>query len=1120
MNLAHVIANQRRASDPTTHVWVSASAGSGKTTVLVARLLRLLLNDQPSIAPHRILCLTYTKAAAMEMRLRLMKTLMQWAGMTAHDLHQALSQQLGETPTESTLERARSLFAQISDDPDGLRIHTLHAFCQSILARFPLESGISPGFVALDEIEAQQVLHRAIENLWQRADGQSWCKAKIWAEQYYNLHSLPGILKDLLYDWPDIGAVIAAAGGEDAYWQHCFSALQVPEDAEIIWQNIFADAQIPRAALIAWAEKFSLPELVDFLSLTENNRRRERERYFSLFLTNKHEARKKFPTKKMRAAIGDTYADDLMREQARLLACLDQAKQQRLALASAAMGLITARLATAYAEAKTERSALDFADLIHATNRLLQDEMASRWVHYKLDGGIDHILVDEAQDTAPQQWQIIEKLTSEFFAGTAAERPRSLFVVGDPKQSIYSFQGAVSRLFQSLHHYFSQQAKDAQLPWADVPLSYSFRTANNLLALVDKTFVNQSHALHNHHQEIQHQAVDIGRMGMARIYPAINKPDKQIFVPWDISTDDGLQKQNQALAENIAQTIAEWLASGRLISHTGQPVMPKDIFILLQQRASLADALLAALHNAKVPAAGSDRLKLTDATAVQDLITFCQFLLLPQDDMNLAQLLRSPFINLPESILEKIAYHRGNHSLFYALSQSPETKAIHHYLQEFLSHVDQNQTYDLLANILSLPCPACPDGSGMMALHQRLGKECDDPVTEFLQLAQREGKANAPLSLQAFIHWINQSNIEIKREMSQQTANAVRVLTVHGAKGLEAPIVILADASELPHESGRHKTRAVKAPLAIPHFLFAPDSNSESAVFDRSDDNAEQAAEYQRLLYVAMTRAEHELHIFGKSPGKDGIKPHSWYAQIATAAIALGAAEDHYGILHYGATPQTMDIDLPSAPTTEANPWQNILPITTVKSPPRIQSVTEFLSAKYPFLAHGTASAINTAERGTIMHRLFEYLPQLPSAEQTAAAQRYLQQQQPELSISEQQSWIAEVLQILHHPEYAVFFSHAGRAEMTLAGDWQNHRLIGKLDRVVITENQILLLDFKTSMNPPDTANLPPQYVEQLKIYAHFLQEIYPNIPIQAGILWTAIPRLDWLTDEKQSAVA
>lgn len=1118
MSIAAAQTLQQRASNPAAHTWVSASAGSGKTTVLVNRLLRLLLGDEttPPTAPHRILCLTYTKAAAMEMRVRLEKILAEWATTEATVLQNKLSNLTGEQPSQDMISRARALFARVTDDPNGLRIQTIHAFCQSVLARFPIEANVMPGFTALDEYQAAPLFAAALDRAWHSDESTAWRAAKDFLGARYALSQLRSILPGLVRDWPEMPDVIENAGGEDAYWRACFTALNAPEDAKEIWAGQFENDVLPMDFLRAWWKHKPNEKLEKFMALSSREREETRYNYLQLFLTADMLPRKRLLDKTMQQHFAVAQLESALAEQDRLLALVQKSKDQKLAQSSAAMALCTARVAAAYQQIKSERGVLDFADLITRTRQLLTADGMDAWVHYRLDGGIDHILLDEAQDTAPAQWQIIRALSEEFFVDQGrTERPRSLFVVGDLKQSIYSFQGADAELFHALQVDFAARAEAAQAEFQIVPLSHSFRTAENLLQLVDTVFADghHTHALHGDNGTIQHHSIHTAREGAARIYPPVMAVKKQKFEGLLVRGDDETEYgHNARLAAQIATRVADWLKQKRAVAGTAQAIQPRDIMILLQQRTTLADMLLSALRAAGVPVLGNDRLQLLDAVAVQDLICFCQFLLLPNDDLNLAQLLRSPFIDLNETMLGELAMRRAKgQSLWSALRENAGAQKIYDYLHDWLARADILTAYQTLAGMLALPCPAAH--SGMAALHARLGTEFDDAVHEFLQLALREGDADQPLGLQAFLDWITRTEIEIKRDMAQHDENAVRILTVHGAKGLEAPVVILADASEIPNKPAR----AVVSDLPAPYFLYAPSKDAEGPAFDRSGAVAARAAEHQRLLYVALTRASHELHVFGKASTKGEMKDNNWYDQILSAAQRMDAWSDESDIWHYGADDVFVSAnELPQALAIKSG-W--LTSQTAIAAPEILRpiAVTE-LAQRGVKTAGKIAADPDARQRGVIIHRLLELLPNVAEAQRADAAERFLSRELPKLDPAKIQTWSAEVLRVIHAPETAAFFGPNARAEVTISGQYQNIPVIGTVDRFYVTDSELGILDFKTGTAADGT--MPEAYARQLQIYAKLLSEIYPGRAMRVGILWTASLQFQALQVESLAAAA
>jgi len=1105
---------QRTASNPAHHVWVAASAGSGKTSVLVARLQRLLLGDDqtPPTRPHRILCLTYTKAAAMEMRVRLEKRLLEWATMTATALDQSLKQLTGGNPTEKMRRRARELFAEISDEAKGLHIQTIHSFCQSVLARFPIEAGVMPGFAALDESQSGQLLAFALDEVFQEEEPAAWGAAKHWLQDRYSFAQLRTLLPGLLRDWPNAAVAVGSAGGEDAYWHACFARLNVPEDETALWRDALADKNLPLGFLRAWLEISPNPTLQNFLESGMEDRIASSNDYCQLFLTRDHEPRKNFPSKKLAQAL-DTHADQAAHEQQRLFNIIQKVKDQRLAVASAAMGLLLARTAGVYQRIKDARCALDFQDLITRTQQLLDIQDMGAWVHYKLDAGIDHILLDEAQDTAPDQWRVIARLMEEFFAGQGrTEFPRRLFVVGDPKQSIYSFQGADAAVFHAYAEDIAVRAVAAQMPLEIVPLSHSFRTAGNLLSLVDEVFHTAAHrtALQGSPEPIRHESIHADLIGRMRLYPPMSAaaPTKNegLVIP-NLEEDD--LAHNAHVAAELACTVADWIAQRRWVAGTGRAIQPRDILILLQQRTTFAGLLLSALRTAGVPVAGNDRLKLLDMAAVQDILSFCRFLLLLEDDLNLAQLLRSPFIDMSEDLFAEIAGARAKHqTLWQALNENPRGHDITNYLRARLARTDLDTPYDTLMAILSLKCPTA--SSGWQALHARLGPDVDDPIRELLHLALREGQTDAPLGLEAFVDSLLHSGTVIKRDLAQPHENAVRILTVHGAKGLEAPVVILADAGELPHMHGGKRARAVPFSGAAPYFLFAPDKTYEGPAFDRSASHEARRDEHQRLLYVALTRAANEIHVFGKASAKGEVKEHSWYQQIKSAMERRDAQPTADGILEEGTEVTFVanaheDVSEPAAhPSIWLPRADEILPEISILQP---VAVTEL--ARHSAQKQGSGITNPAAvQRGTLMHRLLELLPGLGDENaQKSAAERFLLRQMPRLDATARQQWIAEVLRVIHAPETSAFFGPDARAEVAISGVWQGTPVIGTVDRLYVTESELGILDFKTSELPPE--QVPKSYARQLEIYAAVLGEIYPGRRIRAGILWTAVGRMD-----------
>ena len=495
-------AQQRRAADPARSVWVEASAGTGKTQVLSDRVLRLLLNGVP---PGRILCLTYTKAAAVEMSSRIAGRLSRWAVAGDDDLHKELSKLLGSLPEKhkdyARLEaQARKLFAVLLDTPGGMKIQTIHSFCQEVLKRFPLEAKVSPYFEVMDDrtaAEAMDDIKRALLQKIETAPESRAGQALAYLTRNVSEFQFPNIMNSIAAGRNKIVRLFAAYGDAGAVIDELSRRLNVGEKdtAEGLTEAFMA--RIDRAETLrlieAWrhggvkdkakAEKLAAVSEAGFPAEMYEN-------YKTAFLTQKGEPYAKAgdrETLKHYAALPESAAA----EAERILALEDKLKSVRLLASTRAVLFLAEDLISGYTRFKKVRSKMDYEDLIVLTRALLENRAVADWVLFKLDGGIDHVLIDEAQDTSPDQWAIVKALTADFFAGEGAgEAVRTVFAVGDRKQSIYSFQGADPRGFDEMRKYFAAQSAN----FDQIHLDVSFRSTAAVLDTVNELFRDEAAA--------------------------------------------------------------------------------------------------------------------------------------------------------------------------------------------------------------------------------------------------------------------------------------------------------------------------------------------------------------------------------------------------------------------------------------------------------------------------------------------------------------------------------------------------------------------------------------------------------------------------------------------------
>lgn len=1134
-NQATATVSQGIAARPGQSVWVSASAGSGKTRVLVNRLLRLLLpspdGKQMGSPASKILCLTFTKAGAAEMALRVQKRLRDWVVSSDGDLEKDLRDlHEGKDVSPAMMVAARKLFADVLETPEGLKIMTIHSFCQSVLGRFPVEAGLPPYFTMMDESEAHDLLHNLLDQVLESLGSHP-------EHPFYRIFDLllsnlslqdlkVAIAKVLneplqLRDWMEKSGGTVQNGR--ALILNSFG-LSPESDASALFAQACEDAAFPAQALRDAAANFKdNGPILHWLSLTPEDRVVQFDAYYDAFFTQAGKPRTTF----IKFAEKDPVSGSvLLNEIARLSQLLETQAAIRQADYTSGLLLLASAVQEAYTAEKLQRGVLDYNDLILRTLALLQaGENAVAWVHYKLDEGLHHILVDEAQDTNPEQWEIIRFLCEEFFSGGDAheDTDRSVFVVGDEKQSIYSFQRADLASFDRMRNHFQVRVTQARKIFEQVPLPVSFRTTPPVLLLTDLVFDTPADRLAlglPPDKPLRHFSSRATEAGHIELWPLISDEKKPRDDEWVLPLGgDDTRKAIVICASNIANAIQFWLQKGDVLPSTGKPVQAGDILILVQRRNALVGHLVKELKSRNIPVSGVDRMVLNDQLAVQDLLAVMQFALMPDDDFTLACVLKSPLIGISEDDLLALCLNRPG-SLYERVKADPQWARAAAYLDDQIKGARDEDAFAFLQRVLSRPCPASADGSGLKAIVQRLGPDMIDPIEELLQQAMQEFSLSRDFGLQRFLQRQTQSDRDIKREMDQGR-DEVRIMTVHASKGLEAPIVILPDTVSYP-DKGK-VDRMVwpdRTSLTVP--LWAPDSSAQSPAFDqaRSVLFAKAQQEYRRLLYVALTRAKDRLYVMGYK----GVRPKEmpqdcWYSLIKNGFRQIAGHQedaDHKLIYSTQGNAKSVKARAQSAthPVTALPRWiadaapeppDPVRPLQPSKpsSPqPQMNSPVLMRADQHRF------------KRGLLTHTLFEILPELPIDRRENAALHYIAKHGTDLASEIRQEILREVMAILNDERFAPVFGPGSMAEVPITGmipvDNRETSLVsGQIDRLVVLPDHILIVDFKTNRpSPRDAHDIPPLYIEQLRLYAAVLRAIYPNRLISCALLWTDQPLL------------
>ena len=1105
---ARADARQREASDPAVSAFVAASAGSGKTKLLIDRLLRLMIGDAD---PARILCLTFTKAAAAEMALRLQKMLGRWVTLDDAALREELKAR-GIVPTAAAMERARALFAIVLDLPGGMRIETIHAFCQSLLRRFPLEAALPPHFRLLEDADGHAELLAAREHAMGHADVAALeATAGLVSDAGYGK-----LLADMRPRTEALRPILALPA--DLRLERLKRALGVSgEDADLVRDAVIWDER-PLRDVIARYKKHGTPgeitladNLFGWLNLPPELREEHWPVWCGFFLKDKGERRAPGAFCKGKWSKGESgIAEVFAAECDRVFAVEDDRRALQIATATNALLTLAKPALAGFERRKLAGGLLDYNDLITRTSALLLDP-GTAWVLFKLDGGLDHVLLDEVQDTSPEQWAIAGALTAEFFAGEAArDAKRTVFAVGDRKQSIYSFQGADPAGFDEWRERMKARVTGSGGVFRDTELDVSFRSTSAVLSLVDAVFADPLAAagVVLPGETLRHEADRSLHAGRVTVWPLVPPPEQPPLEPWAVADrNHGLTTAPQRLADGLAHWISAQIGTAMLPSR-GRALEAGDVLVLVRRRDDFARALVRRLKALGVPVAGLDRLYLTDQPAVQDLLALCDTLLLPEDDLSLACVLTSPIGGLTDDDLMALAIGREG-SLWSALRargpERPHWERARAFIEALLGRVDFIPPHTLLVEALG------PLGARARLLG-RLGPEAAEPIDELLSASLAHAAAHPP-SLQGFVHWLRQSGAEVKRQ-AEEAGRTVRIMTVHGAKGLQAPLVILPDTTSLP-PSG---SGLVWPEQGLP--LWSPRAELRSAAVDRvlARDRQADLEEYNRLLYVALTRAEDQLLVCGWQT-RHAIKDESWYECVRRGMAALGPSEidladvgepwDGMVLMHE--TPQRtapkLSPPLADAEAVSIPPWAGSppgwiptdLPTEPSRPAPLAPSRPDGAAlGPVPAASSPLAGGLGAAERGTLIHRLLQHAPSLPPAERDAALRRYA------VSAGATAEIAAEVAAILDHPDLAPLFGPDGRAEQPLTGFVGGAIVSGIVDRVAILPHEIVLADFKTHREPPLTAEATPVlYLRQMACYRAVLSELFPDRPVRCCLVWT-----------------
>jgi ATP-dependent helicase/nuclease subunit A len=1133
-----VRATQARASDPAASAFVSANAGSGKTHVLVQRVIRLLLDGVP---PEKILCVTFTKAAAANMAERVFSTLGHWVTLDDAALDNAIMEAGIARPHAKLRMTARKLFACALETPGGLKVQTIHALCTRLLQQFPFEANVPARFAVLDDRDQNEMMERANLRVFLDASrdpdsaiGRALNVAMANAADvtFKDVVREACLSRDHFMAWTD------AAGSADAATAQMSAALGVdPSDTIADTERAIVDGpNLPRsrwddiAAVLDTGSKSDQNQASQLREALVFTGSAQVDEYLGVFLTDERAPRKTVVTKKF-ADNNPVIANLFEQEGARIGPLIERRRAVTVRDRTEALLHIATAAAANYRREKQERGLLDYDDLIDKTLEML-DRVSSGWVHYKLDRGVDHVLIDEAQDTSPRQWDIVAHIISEFTSGEGARDgvTRTIFAVGDEKQSIFSFQGAAPREFADKRLHFQNRFRAAGLKFDPISFTYSFRSGESVLRAVESAFqVEEVYRSITSDRDGMpaHEALTDAGPSLIDLWE-LQLPDKKDDIEGWRAPFDGVSAASPEvkLAKRIQAEIKRLVESGTMTGSTGarRPLRYGEVLVLVRRRGNAFDAVIQALKHANIPVAGADRLKLTEHIAIIDLMNLADALLLPQDDLALAVALKSPLFGLGDDDLFKLAWQRKG-SLREALNHHAATdekfKETIRRLEECEQRFATDTPFAFYAWLLG-------GDRGRQRILRRLGPEANDAIDEFLELALGYER-KAPASLQGFMAWLRTADLEVKRDM-EISRNEVRVMTVHGAKGLEAPVVFLVDTTSSPSDTQRLRL------IRLPRGNAAP--NAPGVVVwagKKADDPPAVAAarmamlsetedEYRRLLYVAMTRAADRLIVGGCMPGNmNAVRKFSWYDLIVkglgNCSLHLHEFDTRDGVVKRYSRPG----DVMAATGAAAPPMTSALtalPSWLHTPAPPEAAAERLLRPSDPAEDEGhrfrtdesLQARARALRRGTLVHRLLQSLPDIASDRRHAAALAYLGRNAGGWTDGEREALAEQVLALIADPRFGPVFGAGSRAEVAIVGrlDRPGRPLVsGQIDRLVVTPSEVLIVDYKTNHAPPALpAQAPPGYVRQVALYRAVLQKLYPERPVRAALLWTETPEL------------
>ncbi|MFT5703482.1 MAG: ATP-dependent helicase/nuclease subunit A [Rickettsiales bacterium] len=1101
---------QNSASNPANSVFVSASAGSGKTKVLTDRVLRLLLDG---VSPAKILCLTFTKVAAMQMQNKIFSELEKWAICGEEDLQNSLTKFSDQAPSSAQLKIARKLFANLLDDNSGLQISTIHSFCQNIIKQFPVEAKTSPNFTVIDSNQESKLLSEAREELLQEALlNLKLAKQINLISARLNEHSFLEISAEIINKKQNLSALKEKYFDIEGVIKGVYEELQMePETTEEqVFEGFINDKNWNKADLLSFFAESKIKSSGVAIDFIQRPTKENLEKYILVFLTGKNSPRK-IITKPILKKIPSA-EEIIFPEQERILQFLEKLSSVKIAISTSALLIAVNKIIENYDILKSKNGYLDYSDLIIKTAALLENSGQREWIKYKLDGTFEHILIDESQDTNQWQWNIIKAITEEFFVGigSSQNQNRTIFIVGDEKQSIYSFQGADPDIFANIFHYYQEKLDFIDQKFLNVELNSSFRSMPAILKAVDQVFARAdlANSISTLASKIEHHAIKDKHQGKVELLPIVILPAKEKTTNdyvWELDfSEDEEQKSQEILARIITKKIKSLFDNKKFLASKNRQIEFGDVMILLKERKSnFGNLIIKYLGEADIPVSSADRIVFSQNIIVQDLLSLAKFSLLPNDDLNLACLLKSPFFNISEEeLLEICQVKKQNKSSIFKVLEN-HNDILHHKLLEFIG---QSQEQNSIGQFFSF---VLFEKSHQKEIIAKFGKVGEEIINQFFKLTIDYTSNNIAPCLQDFVLFVENSDLEIKIESVGQNSNQVFITTIHSAKGLEAPIVFLADTfhdNQKLAKSGKNRI-VWDQKTGLPFWPLGADSDNQLIKHIKQETKEISAKEYWRQLYVAMTRAIEELYVCGF--GKKESSNDCWYNAIKEA-IKDSSVEFDDGLI----SPEYEDYLLgkslkfgkefegENADTTLETSFQNEKIVSSknfMDAIPRKEISQEIL---YPSkLTQTKNSDIDSIEAkiGIIIHKILEFIFDLEFADNGKREEFLLKYLKDQNLLDSQIKEISEKINNVFEKYKDLFQNPNCRAEVPIMAKINGKTISGRIDRLIIKDDEILIIDFKTGKK---IETLNQKYQTQMQLYEQVLQKLYPDKKTTSQIVW------------------